>query len=48
MEEDDKPYTDENDDVEHVNYKAYKMSLIKLLLYNNQEKITQDIASLMN
>ena len=48
MEEDDKPYTDENDDVEHVNYKAYKMSIIKLLLYNNQEKITQDIASLMN
>ena len=48
MEEDDKPYTDEIDDVEHVNYKAYKMDLIKLLLYNNQEKITQDIASLMN
>ena len=48
MEEDDKPYTDEVADVEHVNYKAYKMSLIKLLLYNNQEKITQDIASLMN
>ena len=48
MEEDDKPYMDEVDDVEHVNYKAYKMDLIKLLLYNNQEKITQDIASLMN
>ena len=48
MEEDDKPYMDENDDVEHVNYKAYKMNLIKLLLYNNQEKITQDIVSLMN
>ena len=48
MEEDDKPYMDENDDVEHVNYKAYKMNLIKLLLYNNQEKITSDIATLMN
>ena len=48
MEEDDKPYTDEVEDVEHVNYKAYKMNLIKLLLYNNQEKITSDIATLMN
>ena len=47
MEEDDKPYMDENDDVEHVNYKAYKMDLIKVLLYNNQEKITRDIVSLM-
>ena len=48
MEEDDKPYTDEVEDVEHVNYKAYKMNLIKVLLYNNQEKITKDIALLMN
>jgi hypothetical protein len=48
MEEDDKPYMDENDDVEHVNYKAYKMDLIKVLLYNNQEKITRGIATLMN
>ena len=47
MEEDDKPYMDEIDDVEHVNYKAYKMDLIKVLLYNNQEKITRDIATLM-
>ena len=48
MEEDDKPYTDEVEDVEHVNYKAYKTNLIKILLYNNQEKITKDIALLMN
>ena len=48
MEEDDKPYMDENDDVEHVNYKAYKMNIIKVLLYNNQEKITRGIATLMN
>ena len=48
MEEDDKPYMDEIEDVEHVNYKAYKMNLIKVLLYNNQEKITRDIATLMN
>ena len=48
MEEDDKPYTDEVEDVEHANYKAYKMNLIKVLLYNNQEKITRGISLLMN
>jgi hypothetical protein len=48
MEEDDKPYMDEVEDVEHANYKAYKMNLIKVLLYNNQEKITRGISLLMN
>ena len=48
MEEDDKPYMDEVEAVEHANYKAYKMNLIKVLLYNNQEKITRGISLLMN
>ena len=48
MEEDDKPYMDEVEDVEHANYKTYKMNIIKVLLYNNQEKITRGISLLMN
>jgi hypothetical protein len=47
MENDKEPYTDEVEDVEHANYKAYKMNRIKILLYNNQDKITRDIAFLI-
>ena len=34
-------------DVEYPNYKSYKMNRIKILLYNNQDKITKDIAFLI-
>jgi len=46
MEEEDKPYTD-IEDVEYPNYKSYKMHNIKILLYNNQDKMTQDVAFLI-
>ena len=35
------------DTVEYPNYKSYKMNNIKILLYNNQDKITKDIALLI-
>ena len=35
------------DTVEYPNYKTYKMNNIKILLYNNQDKITKDIALLI-
>ena len=35
------------DTVEYANYKSYKMNNIKILLYNNQDKITKDIAFLI-
>ena len=34
-------------DVEYPNYKSYKMDNIKILLYNNRDRITQDIALLI-
>ncbi len=46
MNEEDKPYTD-IEDVEYPNYKSYKMNIIKVLLYNNKDKMTQDIALLI-
>jgi uncharacterized C2H2 Zn-finger protein len=33
--------------VKYADFKAYKQSMIKILLYNNQDKITKDIASLL-
>lgn len=33
--------------VKYADFKAYKQSKIKILLYNNQDKITKDIASLL-
>jgi len=47
MNEEDKPYTD-IEDVEYPNYKSYKMNIIKILLYNNKDKMTQDIALLID
>jgi hypothetical protein len=35
------------DTVEYPNFKSYKMNNIKILLYNNQDKITKDIALLI-
>ena len=34
-------------DVEYPNYKSYKMNNIKILLYNNRERVTKDIALLI-
>jgi hypothetical protein len=34
-------------EIEYPNYKSYKMNNIKILLYNNQDKITKDIALLI-
>jgi hypothetical protein len=46
MENKDTPFL--YDTVEYPNYKSYKINNIKILLYNNQDKITKDIALLMN
>jgi len=43
----DEPYVDEND-VKYPNFKSYKKNSIKILLYNNQDKITKDIALLIS
>lgn len=37
-----------DDMVRYANFKAYKTNSIKILLYNNQDKITKDIALLLN
>jgi len=43
----DDPYVDEND-VEYPNFKSYKQNSIKILIYNNRDKITKDIALLIS
>jgi len=43
----DEPFTDSNG-VKYANLKAYKKSTIKILLYNNHEKITTEIAGLLD
>jgi len=35
------------DGKEHENYKEYKINEVKMLLYNNQDKITNDISLLL-
>jgi hypothetical protein len=35
------------DKVEYANFKTYKTEKVKALLYNNNGKITQDIASML-
>ena len=42
----DSKYTD-FDGKEHDNYKQYKINEIKVLLFNNQDKITNDISLLL-
>ncbi len=37
----------DSDGKEHENYKKYKINEIKLILYNNQDKITNDISLLL-
>ncbi len=44
----DAPYINEEEDVTYPNYKTYKIKKIKILLYNNCDKITKDIALLIS
>jgi hypothetical protein len=44
---DESKYTD-YDGKEHSNYKQYKINEIKMLLFNNQDKITNDISLLLS
>jgi ribosome assembly protein YihI (activator of Der GTPase) len=37
-----------DDTVRYADYKTYKTNRIKVLLYNNQDKVTKDIALLLN
>jgi hypothetical protein len=46
IESSDVPYYDVNEDIKYTNYKSYKINDIKILLYNNQDQITKDIALL--
>ena len=44
----DDPYINEEEDITYPNYKTYKIKKIKILLYNNYDKITKDIALLIS
>jgi hypothetical protein len=46
MEDENTPFYD--NEVKYDNFKACKMDKIKIILYNNQEKITQDIATMIH
>ena len=46
MGNDDAPFFD--NEVKYDNFKSYKINNIKILLYNNQDKITKDIALLIS
>ena len=48
IQNEDQPFTDHNEDIQYLNYKSYKINNIKILLYNNQDKITKDIALLFS
>jgi hypothetical protein len=43
----EEPFTDEHDN-EYPNFKSFKKNNIKILLYNNRDKITKDIALLIS
>jgi hypothetical protein len=42
------PFYDYNEEIKYSNYKSYKMNNIKILLYNNHDKMTRDIAMLVS
>ena len=42
----DEPFEDDNG-IRYTNYKEYKKDCVKVLLYNNHEYVTKDIATLM-
>jgi hypothetical protein len=44
--ESDEPFEDTRG-IKHMNYKEYKKDCIKILLYNNHERIAKDIATLL-
>ena len=48
IQNEDQPFIDQNEDIKYPNYKSYKINNIKILLYNNQDKITKDIALLFS
>ena len=37
-------FVDKQENITYTNYKDYKMHNIKILLYNNHDKITKDIS----
>jgi hypothetical protein len=41
---DNAKFEDQNDNIMYDTYKDFKIHNIKILLYNNQDKITKDIA----
>ena len=43
----EEPYMDTDETIVYPNFKSYKMNNIKIFLYNNQDKITKDIALLI-
>ena len=45
--ESEDPFVDEHE-TKYQNYKSYKINNIKILLYNNQDKITKDIELLIS
>ena len=45
--ENEEPYMDIDETIEYPNFKTYKMNNVKIFLYNNQDKITKDIALLI-
>ena len=42
------PYYDENEEIRYINYKSYKINNIKILLYNNHDKMTKNISLLFS
>jgi hypothetical protein len=46
--DEDLPYYDYDEEVKYTNYKSYKMNNIKILLYNNHDKMTKDISTLFS
>lgn len=48
IQDDSTEFIDYEEDHKYDNYKKYKIDKIKILLYNNQDKITKDIALLIS
>jgi len=48
IQNEDQLFTDHNENITYPNYKTFKINDIKILLYNNQDKITKDIALLFS
>jgi uncharacterized coiled-coil protein SlyX len=42
------PYYDDDGETKYPNYKSYKINNIKILLYNNNDRMTKDIATLFS